>query len=171
MNNKNIEKGAAGLTIELSNGQLTLTHLTEGIQLSKCQVAEGTWDELWSAVNFIIGKNSKEYRTKLQGINIAIRQAVGQTIETRKLEILEKLKTFALLSKKEREEAIVEIGDVFVTEWEQGIVVDEEYIKHTLFHWTPFKNVDLLDGVCTYTFEAIKDLKCCGVAPSSASNC
>ena len=57
MNNKNIEKGAAGLTIELSNGQLTLTHLTEGTQLSKCQVAEGTWNELWSAINFIIGKN------------------------------------------------------------------------------------------------------------------
>ena len=90
-----------------------------------------------------------------------------ENIETRKLEILEKLKTFGLFSTKEREEAIVEIGDVFVAEWEQGIVVDEEYIKHTLFHWTPFINVDLLEGVCTYTFEAIKDLQCCGVEPKT----
>ena len=58
MNNKNIQRGAAGLTIEISNGQLILTHLTEGTQLAKCQVAEGTWNELWAAVNFIIGKNA-----------------------------------------------------------------------------------------------------------------
>jgi len=86
-----------------------------------------------------------------------------QNTQIKKQEILEKLKTFGLYTYQAREELMIEIGDILVREWEQGIVVDEEYIKNTLFTSIPFINADLLEGVCTYTFEAIKDLKCCGV--------
>ena len=43
-----VERGAASLFIELSDGNITITHGSDKVELAKItQAADGTWDALW----------------------------------------------------------------------------------------------------------------------------
>ena len=53
-NPETIERGAAALYIELSEGIVTVSHGTEGIELMSAQVNEGTWDALFKAIGYAI---------------------------------------------------------------------------------------------------------------------
>ena len=44
------ERGSARITVDLSNGVITVTHGYDGSLLFEGMVAEGTWDALWDAI-------------------------------------------------------------------------------------------------------------------------
>lgn len=46
-----IERGAASIHIELSEGTITVTHGTDEVVLAQLKDApEGTWDRMWDAL-------------------------------------------------------------------------------------------------------------------------
>ena len=54
MSTDNIESGAAGIVIELSEGRITVTHKDDGALLAHLDNApSGTWTKIWNHLDFL----------------------------------------------------------------------------------------------------------------------
>ena len=53
-----VEKGAAGINLELKNGQIFVRHSEGNFLLAHWITEAGDWDKIWNTINCMVKKNN-----------------------------------------------------------------------------------------------------------------